>query len=114
MREHLCGLPKTDVSRLATVASVKDLSCKDVWMHMFQINVHTPRTKMFMQSLAAVSAERRKHANLKHWWIIHPFSYWRYTLITCTMVYSGCFYTMFSMKNILTNIIKQFYSIPRI
>ncbi|XP_034177734.1 potassium/sodium hyperpolarization-activated cyclic nucleotide-gated channel 1 isoform X2 [Osmia lignaria lignaria] len=78
MREHICGLPKTEVSRLATAASVKDLGCKDVWMHMFQINVHTPRTKMFMHSLAAVSAERRKHANLKHWWIIHPFSYWRF------------------------------------
>nr|XP_012216655.1 PREDICTED: potassium/sodium hyperpolarization-activated cyclic nucleotide-gated channel 1-like [Linepithema humile] len=48
-----------------------------------------------MDSLATITAERRRHAGLKHWWIIHPFSYARFLWDALMMaIYFIAFFTI--------------------
>ncbi|XP_017789769.1 PREDICTED: potassium/sodium hyperpolarization-activated cyclic nucleotide-gated channel 3-like, partial [Habropoda laboriosa] len=79
---------------LSTIAA-KNFSCKEAWFHMFKINRNTPRTKMYIDSMAAFSAEKRRHAELNFKWIIHPFSSWRFIWdVIMTVVYMLSFLTI--------------------
>ncbi|XP_076235072.1 potassium/sodium hyperpolarization-activated cyclic nucleotide-gated channel 1 [Calliopsis andreniformis] len=78
MKQHVCALPKAADSVYLMFTGVENLSFKQLWINMFKISRNTPRTKMYLDSMAAVFAERRRHAASKYWWIIHPFSYPRF------------------------------------
>ncbi|XP_076392816.1 potassium/sodium hyperpolarization-activated cyclic nucleotide-gated channel 4 [Megachile rotundata] len=95
MKQHICGLRLREKSPITRATSFKDLKFIDVWQHMFEIHVETPRTMMYMHSLAAVGAERRRHAALSYWWIIHPFSYWRFVWdVVMTVIFMIAFLTI--------------------
>ncbi|CAD1469821.1 unnamed protein product, partial [Heterotrigona itama] len=64
MEEHICGLQNGEK--------------KETFIQMFQISGNTPRTMMYFDSMAQVSAERRRHSTYRYFWIIHPFSSWRF------------------------------------
>ncbi|XP_043582946.1 potassium/sodium hyperpolarization-activated cyclic nucleotide-gated channel 1-like [Bombus pyrosoma] len=74
VKPHICALKNSD--KYYMFGSDEDITCKNIWINMFQINGKTPRAKIFFDSMAHVCAERRRHA-LIHWWIIHPCSSWR-------------------------------------
>ncbi|XP_076666394.1 potassium/sodium hyperpolarization-activated cyclic nucleotide-gated channel 4 [Andrena cerasifolii] len=97
MKEHACTLPTNgesfDFSGNAT--NSKNLIFKQAWMNVCRIGENTPRTKMYLASMAAVSAERRRHAALPHWWIVHPFSHSRFLWdVTMTVVLLIAFLTI--------------------
>lgn len=85
MKEHSCTLPTTKESFdfSGNAKNSKDLTLKQVWANICKIGENAPRTKMYFVSMAAVSAERRRHAALPHWWIVHPFSHSRYQIAVC-------------------------------
>ncbi|CAK9814020.1 Potassium/sodium hyperpolarization-activated cyclic nucleotide-gated channel 4 [Anthophora quadrimaculata] len=96
MKEHICALKhRTSSDPLDSTIAKRSLTCTEAWFHMFEINRNTPRTKMYIDSMAAFSAERRRHAELKLRWIIHPFSRWRFLWdVIMTVVYMLSFLTI--------------------
>lgn len=81
MKEHICGLQHSKLDPYGSRINMNDITCAQSWMYMFQINENTPRAKLYFDSKARVFAERRRHALSKYWWVIHPFSTWRYRTI---------------------------------
>ncbi|XP_053985509.1 potassium/sodium hyperpolarization-activated cyclic nucleotide-gated channel 2-like [Hylaeus volcanicus] len=81
MKEHVCGLPKNreDFHHLDSKINIKDHTFNRVLTNLFKISENSPRSKIFLDSLAAVSVESRRHAALKYSWIIHPFSLFRFS-----------------------------------
>lgn len=75
--EHTCQLFLNQKDKFP---AVKPLTFKNVWITWCDINKHTPKSKLYMDSMATITAERARHAAFKYWWIIHPFSYGRYIL----------------------------------
>lgn len=80
MTEHTCELPLKQKNQFSFVL-IKPLTFRKVWTVWCGISKYTPKCSIYKDSLAAITAERRRHAGLKHWWIIHPFSYARYVSI---------------------------------
>ncbi|XP_043255158.1 potassium/sodium hyperpolarization-activated cyclic nucleotide-gated channel 1-like [Colletes gigas] len=80
MREHVCGLSKSleNMHQFGSVINMKDVTYHQLWMNLFKISGNTPRSRLFLDSMAAVAAECTRHAALKHSWIIHPFSTFRF------------------------------------
>ncbi|XP_068982398.1 potassium/sodium hyperpolarization-activated cyclic nucleotide-gated channel 1-like [Bombus flavifrons] len=92
VKPHICALKNSD--KYYMFGSDEDITCKNIWINMFQINGKTPRAKIFFDSMAHVCAERRRHA-LIHWWIIHPCSSWRFLWdLVMTVVYLVGFLTI--------------------
>lgn len=76
MTKHMCELPAKREHEFP-FAAIKPLTFKNVWIAWCGISKYTPKCGSYMDSTAKVTAERKRHAALKHWWIIHPFSYAR-------------------------------------
>ncbi|XP_050487368.1 potassium/sodium hyperpolarization-activated cyclic nucleotide-gated channel 1-like [Bombus huntii] len=92
VKPHICALKNSD--KYYMFGSDEDITCKNIWINMFQINGKTPRAKIFFDSMAHVCAERRRHA-LIHWRIIHPCSSWRFLWdLVMTVVYMVSFLTI--------------------
>ncbi|XP_014477559.1 PREDICTED: potassium/sodium hyperpolarization-activated cyclic nucleotide-gated channel 1-like [Dinoponera quadriceps] len=83
--KHICGLAARHEHKFP-FAPVRPLTFKNVWIAWCSISKYTPKCNHYMASTATVTAERRRHATLKHWWIIHPFSYARFLWDTFMMV----------------------------
>lgn len=77
MTKHFCELPVQQEHEFPFV-SIKPLTFKKVWIAWCGISKYTPKCGRYMDSTVKVTAERKRHAALKHWWVIHPFSYARY------------------------------------
>ncbi|RLU15133.1 hypothetical protein DMN91_013020 [Ooceraea biroi] len=77
MIKHTCQLPPRQEDNFPFVV-IKPLTLKNVWKVWCSVSKYTPKCNHYMDSTAVVTAERRRHAKLKHWWIIHPFSYVRF------------------------------------
>lgn len=73
MKEHVCTLPNDPATMqfITSVMSLKDLTFKEIWINLFRTSNRTPKTKIFLDSMAAVFAKRRRHAAHKYWWIDH-------------------------------------------
>lgn len=76
MIEHACELSLTQENELP-FAPIKPFTFKNAWLAWCGISKYTPRCNRYMDSTAIMTAERKRHTSLKHWWIIHPFSYVR-------------------------------------
>lgn len=72
MLDHVCTLKIPDDD--------KKLSFGERWNLITQISRKTPRAKKYFDSLARIANEKRRHSMLRFWWIIHPFSNWRYLI----------------------------------
>ncbi|OAD60868.1 Potassium/sodium hyperpolarization-activated cyclic nucleotide-gated channel 4 [Eufriesea mexicana] len=95
MKEHTCGLEHSKLDPHGSRINMNDITCKESWMYMLQINENTPRAKMYFDSKSRVFAERRRHASSEHWWVIHPFSTWRFLWdLLMTVVYLVSFLTI--------------------
>ncbi|KAG7202745.1 hypothetical protein KM043_009916 [Ampulex compressa] len=69
MSGHICKLPRKRDEILTRK------SFKDKWLIWCGVYENTPKCDRYVESIAAVAAEARRHADLKYWWIVHPFSY---------------------------------------
>ncbi|XP_032682375.1 potassium/sodium hyperpolarization-activated cyclic nucleotide-gated channel 1-like [Odontomachus brunneus] len=96
MTKHICELPVNREHEFP-FATIQPLTFKNVWIAWCGISKYTPKCGRYMDSTATVTAERRRHAALKHWWIIHPFSYAKY-LSTFPFIYDISFFLFLSLR----------------
>jgi len=76
MIEHICELTLKRENKFSFMV-IKPLTFKNVWTTWCGINKYTPKCGLYMDSMAAMTTEKIRHAGSKYWWIIHPFSYAR-------------------------------------
>ncbi|XP_078038495.1 potassium/sodium hyperpolarization-activated cyclic nucleotide-gated channel 1 [Augochlora pura] len=78
--DHNCDLKRNSDELRLSASMVKGHRFKfqDKVKRMFNVSVNTPKTHMYLDSMAATLAEGRRHAALRYWWIIHPFSKWKF------------------------------------
>ncbi|XP_011878172.1 PREDICTED: potassium/sodium hyperpolarization-activated cyclic nucleotide-gated channel 1-like [Vollenhovia emeryi] len=86
MIEHICELSLKRESKFP-FGGIKPLTFRNVWTTWCGISKRTPKCYLYMDSMAAISAEKIRHAESKYWWIIHPFSYARHVLNKTEIIY---------------------------
>ncbi|XP_066594908.1 potassium/sodium hyperpolarization-activated cyclic nucleotide-gated channel 1-like [Prorops nasuta] len=70
MSNHVCRLPlKPKIVRGRF---------KDLWSNWCKISERVPGCYKYLDSIAAVENEKERHLNSEYWWVIHPFSYFRF------------------------------------
>ncbi|XP_058793323.1 potassium/sodium hyperpolarization-activated cyclic nucleotide-gated channel 1-like [Phymastichus coffea] len=92
---HRCELTKTSAFEVFE-SQPKCFCCLyDLIRPWITINQTHPKCRQYLVSLAAVNKEKTRHASVKHWWTIHPFSkirlYWE---LIMTIVYFIAFLTI--------------------
>ncbi|EFN84743.1 potassium/sodium hyperpolarization-activated cyclic nucleotide-gated channel 4 [Harpegnathos saltator] len=80
MSQHICELPAKHEHEFP-FGPIKPLTFKNAWIAWCGISKYSPKCGHYMDSTVKVTAERRRQIALKHWWIIHPFSYARYVTV---------------------------------
>ncbi|XP_076226436.1 potassium/sodium hyperpolarization-activated cyclic nucleotide-gated channel 2 [Nomia melanderi] len=80
MSEHNCELSRNSTNLRVSSSMMKGrkYTMKEKLTRMFNVSANTPKSRMYLDSMAATFAEGRRHAALEYWWIIHPFSRWRF------------------------------------
>ncbi|XP_012522161.2 potassium/sodium hyperpolarization-activated cyclic nucleotide-gated channel 1 [Monomorium pharaonis] len=103
MIEHICKLFSKRETKFSFIVA-ESSTFKNIWTTWCGINKYTPKFDLYMDSMAAMTAEKMRHAGSKYWWIIHPFSYARliwdtlmvaiYLLAFFTIPFMVCFVIM--------------------
>ncbi|XP_076289994.1 potassium/sodium hyperpolarization-activated cyclic nucleotide-gated channel 1 [Lasioglossum baleicum] len=80
MAEHNCGLSShlQNKHMSSSMAKGKRYILLEKFKRLFNVSANTPKTNLYLHSMAAAFAEERRHDALPYWWIIHPFSRWRF------------------------------------
>ncbi|XP_015439732.1 PREDICTED: LOW QUALITY PROTEIN: potassium/sodium hyperpolarization-activated cyclic nucleotide-gated channel 4-like [Dufourea novaeangliae] len=97
MSDHNCELPKyTERLRVSySMKKVKKYTFGERFKCMFNISMNTPKSRLYLDSVAAAFAEGRRPSGFQYWWIIHPFSRWSfYWEIVMTVVFMISFLTI--------------------
>ncbi|XP_076166253.1 potassium/sodium hyperpolarization-activated cyclic nucleotide-gated channel 1 [Ptiloglossa arizonensis] len=97
MEEHVCELPHIfgNEGRFTSLINLKKLTLSQVWTNLIKASGKTPRSRIFFDNWAALSAERRRHETLAHPWIIHPFSLFRFIWdVIMSVIYLIAFLTI--------------------
>ncbi|KAF7384845.1 hypothetical protein HZH66_011931 [Vespula vulgaris] len=89
---HVCELLRT----LENWRNITYFSeCKRLCSQWFNIDKRTPRCMRYIDNMSAVNIEKRRYGRLKNFWIIHPFSYFKFLWETLMMVvYAIAFFTI--------------------
>lgn len=79
MFHHECKV-KRDEDALET--NTNDTTFKSRWERCWKkwcsIDQSTSECNKYMHSISAVLKERKRHLGSDYWWVIHPFSYFKY------------------------------------